>query len=177
MRILDRSKPAAAPSLAPPLATQVHNLVHPIHVNFLDPQLVVPLGEHVVHRPEVSADEIIILNECKLERTRRGPGKIIPQQGEVHPCQPGRVGRPMPRNKDTPPGFILGRERHGQGPRLQCPPRGAAAPVVGNAQQIHPDPAISNHGGGQESEPMGIPRDCSGVLLSFPLSQVTSAPV
>ncbi len=78
MRILDRSKPTA-PSLAPPPATQVHDLVHPIHVDFLEPQLVVPLGEHVVCRPEVGTDGIVILDERKLERTRSGPGEVIPQ--------------------------------------------------------------------------------------------------
>ena len=85
MCILDRSKPAA-PLLAPPPANQVHDLVHPIHADFLEPQLVIPLGEHVVRKPEVGADGIVVLNERKLERNRCGPGKVIPQQGEVHPC-------------------------------------------------------------------------------------------
>ena len=118
MCILDRSKPAAAPLLAPPSATQVHNLIHPIHVNFLEPQLVVPPGEHVVRRPKVSSDGIIVFYKCELERTCRGPGEVIPQQGEVHPHQPGRVGQPTQPGGDAPPGFILGRESHGQGPRL-----------------------------------------------------------
>ena len=123
MRILNRPKPAT-PLLAPPLATQVHDLVHPIHIDFLEPQLVVPLGEHVVRRPKVGADGIVILNKRELERTCRGPGKVIPQQGEAHPRQPGRVERPTPHDEDAPPGFILGRERHGQGPRLRRPRRG-----------------------------------------------------
>ena len=84
MRILDRSKPAV-PSLALPPANQVHDLHHPIHADFLKPQLVVLLGEPVVRRPKVGADGIVILDERKLEQTCRRPGEVIPQQGEVHP--------------------------------------------------------------------------------------------
>jgi len=71
----------------------------------------------------------------------------------VHPRRPRRVGWPTPRDRDTPPGFVLGRERHGQGPRSRHPRRAAAIPVVRNGQLIHPDPAVGDHGGDGGAHP------------------------
>mmetsp|Transcript_36953 Transcript_36953/g.78828 ORF Transcript_36953/g.78828 Transcript_36953/m.78828 type:complete len:388 (+) Transcript_36953:2306-3469(+) len=112
-----------------------NDLVHPLRVHLLEPQLVVPLREHVLRGTHVRAQRVLVLHKRELERAGRRVGEVVPQKGEVDPRRAGRVGGPAPRDGDGATGFVLGGEGYRERPRSRG---GVSGGIVGRVHPSHP---------------------------------------